>query len=103
MTLARVAIGTFMLFYGAAAAGAVQTLWDDFVTGDLLFLIGSIAWVVAVIAAAAAYRQIGAPLIVSILLALSAIAVFHAPPIGPIGLLLLAGAVMLLAAASGPR
>lgn len=122
MTLARVAIGTFMLFYGAAeaiagiatgtlvqyasdlppdaqaaAAGAVQTLWDDFVTGDLLFLIGSIAWVVAVIAAAAAYRQIGVPLIVSILLALSAIAVFHAPPISPIGLLLLAGAVVLLA------
>jgi hypothetical protein len=35
----------------------------------------------------------------STLLALSAMAVFHPPPIGPIGLLLLAGAVALLAAA----
>jgi hypothetical protein len=55
--------------------------------GSLLFLVGSLAWVVAVVAAAQAYRQAGAPLIVSILLAFSVVAVFHAPPIGPIGLL----------------
>ena len=121
-TLGRVAIGTFVLFYGAAeatsgvatgtlvqyvsdlpsdeqatAAGVVQALWDDLISGDLLFLVGSVAWVGAVIAAAEAYRQVGAPQIASILLALSAVAVFHAPPIGPIGLLLLAGAVALLA------
>ncbi len=80
----------------------MQTLWDEFVSGVVLFLVGSITWVVAVIAAAAAYRQVGAPLIVSILLALSAMAVFHAPPIGPIGLLLLAGAVVLLARSQRP-
>jgi hypothetical protein len=40
---------------------------------------------------------VGAPLFASTLLALSAMAVFHAPPIGPIGLLLLTGAVALLA------
>jgi hypothetical protein len=121
-TLAKVAIGAFVLFYGAAeaiagiatgtlvqhvadlpsdaqapAAGVVQALWDDFVTGDLLFLVGGVGWVVAVLAAAAACRQAGAPLLATVLLALSAIAVFHAPPIGPAGLLLLAVAVVLLA------
>jgi hypothetical protein len=120
--LARVAVGVFVLFYGAAeavsgvatgrlvryvdglptddqagAAGTVQALWDDFVAGDLLFLVGGVAWVVAVVAAAAACRRVGAPLAGSILLALSAIAVFHAPPIGPVGLVLLAGAVVVLA------
>ena len=121
-TLAKVAVGTFVLFYGAAeavsgvatgtlvqhvdglppdqqaaGAGVVQALWDQFVTDDLLFLVGGVAWVVATLAAAAARRQAGAPLTACILLALSAIAAFHAPPIGPVGLLLLAGAVVLLA------
>jgi hypothetical protein len=74
-TLSRVAIGTFVLFYGAAEAisGVATetlvryvsdlpsdeqatapvwcTLWDDFGTGDLLFLVGSVGWVVAVITA----------------------------------------------------
>jgi hypothetical protein len=124
-TVARVATGVFVLFYGAAeaiagvatgrlvqhvsdlppdaqaaGAGVVQALWDDFVTGDLLFLVGWPAWVVAVVAAAAAYRQVGAPLIGSILLALSAVAAFHAPPIGPVGLLMLAAAMVVLARGS---
>lgn len=75
------AIGAFVLFYGAAeavsgvatgvlvqhvadlpaseqapAAGVVQALWDEFLTDDLLFLVGSVAWVVAVVAAARSQR-----------------------------------------------
>jgi hypothetical protein len=121
-TLGKVAIGTFVLCYGAAeaisgvatgtivkyaaglpadeqagAAGAAQVLWDDFITDDLLFVVGSVGWIVAVLAAALAWRRVGAPLLAPILLALSAITVAHAPPIGPVGLLLLAIAVVLLA------
>ena len=46
-----------------------------------------------------AARQIGAPLLATILLALSFMVVSHPPPIGPIGLLCFASAVALLARA----
>lgn len=120
--VSRLAIGTFVLFYGAgeavlgiatgvlvqhantvpaqdraAAAGAVEALWDDFVTGDLLLGIGAAAWILAVFAAAIAFRRVGAPIAVSVLLALSAIVAFHPFPLGPLGLLFLTGAVLLVA------
>lgn len=59
--------------------------------------IGGVAWIVAVIAAAVAYRGVGAPLSASILPGLSATAVVHAPPVGPVALVLFAAAVVLLA------
>jgi hypothetical protein len=40
----------------APAAGVVQALWDEFLTDNLLFLVGSVAWVVAVVAAARSQR-----------------------------------------------
>ena len=43
-----------------------------------------LAWIVAVIAAAIAYRRAGAPLLATLLLALSFMVVSHPPPIGPI-------------------
>jgi hypothetical protein len=51
---------------------------------------------VAAIAAAVAFRQAGARTAAVVLLGLSAIVVFHPPPIGPIGLLCFAAAVVLL-------
>ena len=70
--------------------------------------VGALAWVVAVIAAAVAYRRVGAPLGVSVLLGLSLAVVSHPPPIGPIGLVCFAGAVAVLvvrdrSAARAPR
>src|SRR5688500_12940587 len=47
--------------------------------------------------AAVAFHGVGAPLMASVLLGLSAIVVSHPPPIGPIGLVCFAGAVALLA------
>ena len=119
--ISSLAIGPFVLFYAAgeailgvatgvlvehandvpagqreAAADAAQALYDAS-AGELLIGVGAVAWVLAVIAAAVAYRRVGAPLAVSILLGLSAIAALHAPPTGPLGLLLFAGAVALLA------
>lgn len=110
--ISRWAIGPFVLFYAAAESTAgiatgvlvqedeksgAQALWDNFITGDLFFGLGVVAWVVASVSAAFAYRRAGASLAVVILLGLSALVAYHAPPIGPLGLLLFAAAVVVLA------
>jgi uncharacterized membrane protein YgdD (TMEM256/DUF423 family) len=84
-----------------AVADSIQSLGDNVIVGDpgVVAVVGSLAWIVAVVAAAVAYRQVGAPLFATILLALSFMVVSHPPPIGPIGLLCFAGAVALLARA----
>jgi hypothetical protein len=48
-------------------------LGDNVIVGDpgIVAMVGSLAWIVAVVAAAIAYRQVGAPLLATILLALS--------------------------------
>ncbi len=124
--ISRLSIGPFVLFYAAyesviglaigalvqhgndapvrqrpAVSDAIQSLAGNVIVGDpgIVSMVGSLAWIVAVIAAAIAYRQIGAPLLATILLALSFMVVSHPPPIGPIGLLCFASAVALLARA----
>ena len=124
--ISRLAIGPFVVFYAAwesviglaigalvqhgndapvrqrpAVADAIQSLGDNVIIGDpgIVAMVGSLAWIVAVVAAAIAYRQVGAPLLATILLALSFMVVSHPPPIGPIGLLCFASAVALLARA----
>ena len=126
--ISRLAIGPFVVFYAAwesviglaigalvqhgndapvrqrpAVADAIQSLGDNVIVGDpgVVVMVGSLAWIVAVVAAAIAYRQVGAPLLATILLALSFMVVSHPPPIGPIGLLCFASAVALLARAQG--
>jgi hypothetical protein len=122
-TISKLAIGPFVLFYAAwesviglaigalvqhgndapvrqrpAVADAIQSLGDNVIVGDpgIVAMVGSLAWIVAVVAAAIAYRQVGAPLLATILLALSFMVVSHPPPIGPIGLVCFASAVALL-------
>jgi hypothetical protein len=124
--ISRLAIGPFVLFYAAwesviglaigalvqhgndaparqrpAVADTIQSLGDNVIVGDpgVVAMVGSLAWIVAVVAAAIAYRQVGAPLLATILLALSFMVVSHPPPIGPLGLLCFATAVALLARA----
>jgi hypothetical protein len=124
--IGRLAIGPFVLFYAAyesviglaigalvqhgndapvrqrpAVADAIQSLGDNVIVGDpgIVALAGSLAWIVAVVAAAIAYREVGAPLLATILLALSFMVVSHPPPIGPIGLVCFASAVAVLARA----
>ena len=124
--ISRLAIGPFVVFYAAwesviglaigalvqhgndvpvrqrpAVADAIQSLGDNVIVGDpgIVAMVGSLAWIVAVVAAAIAYRQGGASLLATILLALSFVVVSHPPPIGPIGLLCFASAVALLARA----
>jgi hypothetical protein len=120
--VSRVAAGAYVLFYGAgeailgiatgvlvqhtnaapeneraAATAAIQALWEDMLSADVAATIGAVAWVVAILAAAIALRPTGAPLAVSLVLAVSAIAALHGPPIGPVGLLFFAAAVVLFA------
>jgi hypothetical protein len=120
--ISRIAVGPFVLFYGAgeailgiavgvlvqyanaespaergAAVDAAQLLWDNFLTGDVLLFLGAVAlggggtrrgcrlspcWGTA--------RGLAA-------LGLSAIVLMHGPPIGPIGLVCFATAIVLLA------
>ena len=88
----------------AGVADASQELWSNFITDDLLLGLGAAAWILAAIAAAVAYRRAGAPVGVWVLLGLSSIFFYHAPPIGPLGLLCLAAAVALLTrGARAPR
>jgi hypothetical protein len=122
--ISRLAIGPFVLFYGAyesviglaigalvqhgndaparqrpAVADTIQNLGKNVIVGDpgIVAIVGSLAWIVAVLAAAFAYRGLGAPLFATVLLGLSFVVVSHPPPIGPIGLVCFAGAVALLA------
>jgi hypothetical protein len=133
--ISRLAIGVFVLFYAAweaviglatgalvqhandlpagerpGVSDAIQSLQENVVVGEMSVAagLGGLAWIVAVIAAAVAYRRVGAPVMVSVLLGLSLIVVSHPPPIGPVGLLCFAGAVGLLvirerSAARAPR
>ena len=123
-SISRLAIGPFVVLYGAweaviglavgalvqhgndapvgqrpAVADAIQSLQDNAIIGDpgVVGGIGAVAWIVAVLAAAVAYRRVGAPLVATVLLGLSLVVVSHPPPIGPIGLACFAGAVALLA------
>jgi len=122
--VSRLAIGPFVLFYAAdesviglavgalvqhgndaplrqrpAVADTIQSLGNNVIVGDpgIVATVGSLAWIVAVLAAAVAYRHVGAPLLAAVLLGLSFVVVSHPPPIGPIGLVCFAGAVALLA------
>ena len=116
-TVSRVALVPFVVLYGAfeAVAGiasgvlaqngqlaAVETLWDNWITGDPgLLAAGGLAWAVAMIAAAVALRGAGATRLTTGLLAAGALFFMHAPPVGPTALVLLtAGTVLAL---RGPR
>lgn len=128
--LSRLAAGTFVVFYGAweAVAGlavgalaqhtnglpaderavgsdAIQSLYESPIVGDfgVLNVLGSLGWITAVLAAAVAVRQAGARRLAVALLAISALAVQHPPPVGPIALACFAGAVALIYRGSSRR
>jgi hypothetical protein len=122
-SISRLAIGPFVLLYGAyetviglavsalvqhandapagqrpAVSDAIQAVGNDVIVGDpgVLTSVGALAWITAVIAATVAVRRASAPILATLLLGLSLVVVSHPPPIGPIGLVCFAGAVLLL-------
>jgi hypothetical protein len=122
-TISRLAIGPFVLFYSAwetviglatgalvqhandappgqrpAVSDAIQALGANGIVGEsgVVGIVGGLAWVIAVIAAAVAVRRAGAPILATVLLGLSLVVISHPPPIGPVGLACFAGAVLVL-------
>jgi hypothetical protein len=121
--ISRLAIGPFVLFYSAwetviglatgalvqhandsparerpAVSDSIQALGDNAIVGEMgaLSIVGGLAWITAVIAASVAIRRAGAPVLATVLLALSLVVISHPPPIGPVGLACFAGAVLVL-------
>ena len=72
-----------------------QALWNDVIAVVIIGL-GAIAWAVALIAAAVAHRQSGAPVAIAVLLGASTVALIHTPPSGPFGLACLAAGIAWL-------
>jgi hypothetical protein len=121
--VSRLASGAFVLCYGAweavaglatgamiqnandlhdqgkpAAAEAIEALNDNLLIGDfgLINILGVLAWITAVTAAAIAFRNHGAPKRAWVLLACSMFAAQHPPPTGPLALLCFAAAAITL-------
>ena len=94
-TISRLAIGPFVLFYAAwetviglaigvlvqhandapagerpAVSDAIQAVGENAIVGDagVLLVVGALAWITAVIAAAVAVRRAGAPILAPVLL-----------------------------------
>jgi hypothetical protein len=83
----------------AAVAGAIDHYNDNNVLGDpvsISLVLGFFGWVVAMLAAAVAFRRAGAGWPATTLVGLSALVAIHPPPVGPVGLVCFAAAAVLL-------
>ena len=83
----------------AAVADAIQHLNGNDLLGDpvsVALVIGVLAWVVAMVAAAVALRRAGAGWLVTLLVGLAALFAIHPPPIGPAALVCFAAAAVLI-------
>jgi len=71
----------------AAAPGLVENMARNPILGEPGFFwgLGTIAWVVTIVATVLAFRRAHAPLAVQFLLAFSALIATHAPPLAPVG------------------
>lgn len=122
-TVSRVALVAFLVFYTAyesnvgvgtavlvdyanglppeeqaAVAGAIQDYNRHWLITDpsVSFFAGALGWIVAMLAAAVAFRRAGAAWPLTILVGLAALFAIHPPPIGPIGLVCFAAACVLV-------
>ncbi len=83
----------------AAVAGAIQDYNENPILGDpasISLILGFFGWVVAMVAAALAFRGAGAGWPVTLLLGGAALFAIHPPPIGPVGLVCFATAAVLI-------
>jgi hypothetical protein len=113
-TASRVSLVFFLCFYTAyevtvglgtgvlvdyANAGAIDHYNHNDVLGDpvsVSLVLGFFGWVVAMLAAAVAFKRAGAGWTVTILVGLSALVAIHPPPVGPVGLVCFAAAAVLI-------
>ncbi|HEX5780292.1 MAG TPA: hypothetical protein VFX80_00145 [Solirubrobacteraceae bacterium] len=83
----------------AAVGDAIQELNRNAVLGDpisVALALGSLGWIVAMVAAAVALRRAGAGWRITVLVGLAAAFAVHPPPIGPIALVCFVAAAVLL-------
>jgi lysylphosphatidylglycerol synthetase-like protein (DUF2156 family) len=82
----------------AAVAGAIQDYNQNWILSDpsVSFVLGGFGWIVAMVAAAVAFRRAGASWPVTLLVGFAALFAIHPPPVGPLGLLCFAGAAVLI-------
>jgi hypothetical protein len=123
-TVSRVALIVFLVFYTAyevtvglgtgilvdyanglpateqaAVADAIQHYNGNAVLADpvsVSLVLGVLGWMVAMVAAAVAFRRAGAGWLVTLLVGIAAVFAIHPPPIGPIGLACFAAAALLI-------
>jgi hypothetical protein len=123
-TVSRVAIVFFLVFYTAyeltvgvntgilvdyanglppaeqgAVAGAIQDLNRNPIVSEpasISLIVGFFGWVVAMLAAAVAFRRAGASWPITVLVAGAAVFAVHPPPVGPVGLASFVAAAMLI-------
>jgi hypothetical protein len=123
-TVSRVALIVFLVFYTAyevtvglgtgilvdyandlpaaeqaVVADAIQYYNEDNVLGDpvsVSLVAGVLGWVVAMVAAAVAFRRAGAGWPLTLLVGLSALFAIHPPPVGPAALVCFAAAAVLI-------
>ena len=122
-TVSRVALIFFLVFYTAwevtigvgtgilvdyanglpaaeqvVVADAIQDYNRNAIIADpsVSFVLGALGWVVALVAAAVAFNRAGAGWPVTLLVGFAALFAVHPPPIGPIGLVCLAAAAVLI-------
>ena len=71
----------------AVAPGLVEDFARNPIFGEpgLFWALGTIAWLVAIVATVIAFRRAGAPVALQIALGLTALIATHAPPLAPIG------------------
>jgi hypothetical protein len=82
----------------AAVAGAIQDYNQNWILSDpsVSFFLGGLGWIVAMVAAAVAFRHARASWPVTLLVGFAALFAMHPPPVGPLGLVCFAAAAVLI-------
>ena len=83
----------------AVVAGAIQDYNGNAILADpvsVALLLGFFGWVVAMLAAAVAFRRAGAGWPVTLLIGFASLFAVHPPPVGPVGLFCFAAAAVLV-------
>jgi hypothetical protein len=82
----------------AAVAGAIQDLNRNALLSDpsVSMVLGALGWIVAMVAAAVAFRRAGADWPLTLLVGSAALFAIHPPPVGPLGLVCFAAAGVLV-------
>jgi hypothetical protein len=83
----------------AVVADVIQEYNENAIVGDpasFSLILGFFGWVVAMLAAAVAFKRVGVGWPATILLGASALFAVHPPPLGPVGLVCFAAAAVLI-------